>query len=191
MKFLLSIIFLFFGLSSSAQFSSNVYWTENTTMPAADVIYYSDIPLRWSDFKGQPVENSPAAAITASGFGYKAGFKSVGNQSQLNIGVYCYFNKKNSWVKAGKTTAYILNHEQHHFNISFIAAGIFVEKIKAANLTKQNYNVLLPKIYNECVAMMNKMQTEYDGQTKNGQLKDVQEQWNALIAARVKETATK
>ena len=187
MKFLLSFFCLLFGLSSFAQFSSNVYWTENTNMAASETIYYSPKQLlTWKDFNGQPDPNSTAAAITASGFGYKADFKSVGNKSQLNIGVYCYFNKKNSWVRPGKTTAYILNHEQHHFNISFIAAGFFLDKIKAAAITRQNYNSMLPKIYNECVAMMNKMQNEYDGQTKNGQLKEIQEQWNTYISDKMK-----
>lgn len=156
-------------------------------MPASETIYYTTSrPLVWNDFKGKPDDSSVAAAITASGFGYKADFKSVGTKSQLNIAVYCYFSKKNSWVKPGRTTAYILTHEQHHFDISFIAANIFLDKLKAAGITKANYNTLLPKLYNECVALMNKMQNDYDGQTKNGQLKDVQLQWNDFVSGKVK-----
>ena len=156
-------------------------------MPAGETIYYSSSkPLSWKDFKGTPDNNSVAAAITASGFGYKADFKSTGGKSQLNIAVYCYFSKKNSWVKPGKTTDYILTHEQHHFNISFIAANFFMDKLRTAGITRANYNVLLPKLYNECVAIMNKMQNDYDGQTKNGQMKDVQAQWNDYVSAKIK-----
>lgn len=156
-------------------------------MPSSETIYYtSSNPLTWNDFKGKPDNNSVAAAITASGFGYKADFKSSGTKSQLNIGIYCYFNKKSSWVKPGKTTDYILAHEQHHFDISFLAAGVFLEKLKAAGITRQNYNAILPKLYNECVALMNKMQNEYDSQTKNGQLKDKQAQWNDYVSAKIK-----
>ena len=156
-------------------------------MPASETIYYNpERALVWKDFKGSPQDNSVAAAITASGFGYKADIKTTGSKSQMNIGVYCYFNKKNSWVKPGKTTDYILNHEQHHFDISFIAAMLFLEKLKTANITKGNYNALLPKLYNDCVALTNKMQNDYDGQTKNGQLKDAQAQWNDLVSARLK-----
>lgn len=187
MKYLLFSFSLLLTLSSQAQFSSNIYWTEQTTMPSSETIYYtSSNALTWNDFKGKPDNNSVAAAITASGFGYKADFKSNGTKSQLNIGVYCYFNKKSSWVKPGKTTDYILTHEQHHFDISFLAAGIFLEKLKTAGITRQNYNAILPKLYNECVALMNKMQNEYDGQTKNGQLKDIQAQWNDYVSAKVK-----
>lgn len=95
-------------------------------MPAGETVYFtSSKGLNWNDFKGKPENNSPAVAMTASGFGYQADFKSTGNKAQLNIAIYCYFNKKNSWVRPGKTTEYILNHEQHHFDISFIAANIF------------------------------------------------------------------
>lgn len=187
MRYILSALLSFISLSSFAQFSSNIYWTEQTNMPAGETIYYSSSkPLSWKDFKGTPDNNSVAAAITASGFGYKADFKSTGGKSQLNIAVYCYFSKKNSWVKPGKTTEYILTHEQHHFNISFIAANFFMDKLRTAGITRANYNVLLPKLYNECVAIMNKMQNDYDGQTKNGQLKDVQAQWNDYVSAKIK-----
>lgn len=187
MKYLLLPVVLFFSLGASAQFSSNIYWTEQSNLPASETIYYtSNQSLNWSDFKGKPDNNSIAAAITASGFGYKADFKSLGNKSQLNVAVYCYFSKKSSWVKPGKTTAYILNHEQHHFDISFLAANVFIGKLKSSGITKANYNILLPKLYNECVALMNKMQEEYDGQTKNGQSKDAQQQWNEYVTAKVK-----
>jgi uncharacterized protein YqiB (DUF1249 family) len=33
---------------------------------------------------------------------------------------------------------------------------------------------------------MNKMQDEYDGQTKNGQLKDEQERWNNFLRNKIK-----
>lgn len=97
------------------------------------------------------------------------------------IKVYCFFNKNRSWVKPGKTTPYILNHEQHHFDISYIAACIFVDKLQSAVMTTRDYNNLLPRIYDECVEAMNKMQDEYDGQTRNGQELALQEKWNKYI----------
>lgn len=182
-KYLFIVFLCLVSFIANAQFVSNVYWTEQTSMPASETIYYSaNRPLKWSDFNGLPIQSSPASAITASGFGYKADFKSNGSKTQLNIAVYCYFSKTASWVKTGKTTSYILNHEQQHFDISYLAADIFFRRLKTSNLTKENYKAFLPKLYNECVALMNKMQQEYDGQTKNGQLKNEQERWNGIIA---------
>ncbi|MBC7868243.1 MAG: hypothetical protein H7X88_11980 [Gloeobacteraceae cyanobacterium ES-bin-316] len=186
MKYVISFLLLFYTIDATAQFNTNIYWTEQTNMASSDVIYFhSKTPLVWKDFKGTPVESSRAAAITASGFGYKADVKSIGSKGQLNVGVYCYFNKNNSWVKTGKNTVYILTHEQNHFNISFIAASLFVEKLKAASITNSNYSVLLPRIYKESCDIMNKMQDDYDGQTKNGQLKDMQAKWDEYLQKKI------
>ena len=182
------VLFLFtFSFVTQAQLSTSVFWTEQSTMPSSEVIYYNTArPLSWKDFRGNPDAGSHASAMTASGFGYKADYKNVGAKTNIIISVYCYFNKNNSWVKAGRTTEYILNHEQQHFDISFIAASLFLEKLKTTAITKSNYNVVLPNLYKECCNVMNKMQDEYDGQTKNGQLKDEQEKWNNYLKEKIK-----
>jgi hypothetical protein len=187
MAFLFLFSFFFFS-NAQSQFVTNVYWTEDTKMPGTETIYYHpNKKLQWADFNGVPTIPGNVAAITASGFGYKASMKNNGTKGQLNIGVYCYFNKDKSWVKPGKTTSYILNHEQHHFDVSFIAASLFADKLKRTEINLKNYNAVLPAIYKECCDIMNKMQDEYDGQTKNGQLKDVQAKWNEFIVSRLAE----
>jgi hypothetical protein len=183
---ILSFTLLFIFFAAKAQLSVNVFWTEQSGLNPQEIIYYNPMKnLVWPDFKGTPGPPSAVAAITSSGFGYKANMQSSGGKGQINISVYCYFSKDKSWVKPGKTTAYILNHEQHHFDVSFLAAGIFMEKVKSANLTLSNCNTLLPKLYKECCEFMNKMQDDYDGQTKNGQLADQQAKWNKFFNERV------
>ncbi|MEJ7627048.1 MAG: hypothetical protein WKF35_09305 [Ferruginibacter sp.] len=185
MKFLLLFISIVCFQNGSAQLITNVSWTEKSSLPAAEIIYYNpEKNLEWKDFKGTPFE-SRAAAVTVSGFGYMADIKTRNGKGQLTISVYCYFNKEKSWVKPGKNTAYILTHEQHHFNISFIAARLFADKLKSTIFTTANYNTLLPLIYKEFGEVMNKMQNEYDGQTKNGQLKDIQEKWNDILDQKI------
>ncbi len=185
MKLLLSLFFFSTFLVADAQLQTHVSWTQQSSLPRAEVIYYSpDESLEWDDFKGVPFE-SRAAAVTVSGFGYKADVKTLGSKGQLTIKVYCYFNKNKSWVKPGKTIPYILTHEQRHFDISYIAASIFVEKLNSTVFTLSNFNQLLPRIYNESCLIMNKMQDEYDGQTKNGQLRDVQFKWNDIVENKI------
>ena len=46
---------------------------------------------------------------------------------------------------------------------------------------------VLPKIYNEYLQVMNNMQIEYDGETKNGQLKDIQGKWDVLLEEKIKQ----
>ena len=184
--FVSASFFMLFYFSSSAQITTNIYWTEQTEMNKSNTIYYTALKnLVWDDFKGVPGPPGPVAAITASGFGYKANMSSSNGKGEINIAVYCYFNKKASWVKPGKTTSYILNHEQHHFDVSFLAAGFFINKLKNTVITTSNCNAVLPKIYKECCDMMNKMQDDYDGQTMNGQLEDKQKRWNGFFAEKV------
>ena len=184
MKFF-SILFIVFFITiySFGQVTTNVFWTEQTDMNKANTIYYNkDKNLGWVDFKGQPGPQSPVAAITASGFGYKANMTSSAGKGEINVAVYCYFNKNSSWVRPGKTTSYILNHEQHHFDVSYIAAGIFMNKIKNTVLTTSNCNLLLQRVYKDCCDIMNKMQDDYDGQTMNGQLEEKQQKWNIFFS---------
>ena len=184
--FLIVFLSLFLCSQISAQVTTNIYWTEQTEMNKNNTIYYnSSKNLVWDDFKGVPGPPGPVAAITASGFGYKANMSSSNGKGEINISVYCYFNKKGSWVKPGKTTPYILTHEQHHFDVSYLAAGIFMNKIKNTVITTSNINTVLPKIYKECCDMMNKMQDDYDGQTMNGQLEDKQKKWNTFFAEKL------
>lgn len=183
MKYLFLFSLFFHVLQANAQFNTHVYWTEQSTLPARDVVYFNrDSPLQWTHFRGKPQGDNHAAALTASGFGYKADFKSSGSKADLNVGVYCFFNKNNSWVRPGRTTQYILSHEQDHFNISFIAACVFVNRLKSAKLNKTNYEKELVKMYNESCEYMNKLQEEYDAQTRNGQLQELQAKWHSKLA---------
>ncbi len=180
MKFL--FLFLFFPFLNKAQeppAAVNVYWTNDSGMRTDDVIYYDPAArVEWPDFKGAPGPVSPVAAITNSGFGYKADMRSSNGKAEINIGVYCFFSKDKSWVRHGKTTSYILNHEQHHFDVSYLAANLFIDKVRNTELSYADCNTVLPKLYRECCDIMNKMQNDYDAQTENGQLDEVQEKWN-------------
>jgi hypothetical protein len=176
---LLFVLFFTHCLSANAQIITKIALVEKSKARQVDVIYYNpNKKLVWSDFKGKPGPPSVVAAITSAGFGYNAGMKSSNGKGEINVSVYCYFSKPNSWVRKGKTTAYILNHEQHHFDATYICTKRFIEKIRKANLTTTNMNDVLAKLYKECSTEMRKMQADYDGETMNGQLKDKQEKWN-------------
>ncbi len=180
------LLFFIFPASVSAQSTTNIYWTSESDFPVSQTIYYNkNIPLIWQDFQGKPELSGKVAALTMSGFGYKASMKSVNEASTLNLSVYCYFSKPKSWVKPDRKTNYILSHEQHHFDITYLVAAMFIEKLKQQKITISNVNTLIPKIYNDCCDIMNKMQDEYDQQTANGQNKERQQQWHETITKRL------
>jgi len=164
-----------------AQLTTTVSW-RGTNRSGSDTIFYRpDNKLAWNDFQGRPDNRSIAAAITSSGFGYSCSMRATNNRGGLNISVYCFYDKDKSWVKRNLANEYALNHEQHHFDITYIATCIFIRKLKAAKFTFDNYNELLDKIYNESYDELESMQNQYDNETMNGRLKNVQAEWNNKI----------
>ncbi len=168
--------------SSFAQFNAVIQWEKNIQSPQSDTIYYNlNKKLTWADFKGKPSTSGPAAAITESGFGFKMSVSSFNRKTDLLITVFCYFNKEKSWVRPGMDDDYALEHEQHHFDITYINAVLFIQKLKKAQLNRGNFNVLVNKIHDECFTAMDKMQDDYDGQTSNGRIKAMQKTWNKKV----------
>ena len=191
MKHLLFLFLLITVLPVFAQTTVNVKWLQHVPPVNSDTIYYRQSKkLMWPDFKGMVQAASNATAITSSGFGYVADMRTRNNKTEIVIAVYCYFSKQDSWVKQGGESDYALNHEQHHFDITYLVACLFVQKLKEAQFTRTNYDVLLDKIYKECREQLRKMQDDYDGQTKNGQLKYIQAEWDNKIEKQLKPLAT-
>lgn len=190
MKYILTAILLLSTSFLYSQLQVNVRWIQPRSAETKDTIYYTpDYKLDWDDFRGRPDNNSVALAITSSGFGFTAGIQSRGGKGTLNINVYCYFSKNRSWVKEDKASPYALNHEQHHFDVTYIASARFVEKLRQAKFSFTNYNELLNTLYQESTDELEQMQNDYDGQTKNGRLVNIQNQWNNKINAMLNETA--
>lgn len=182
MKYWLSLCMIVFTAAGFAQTTVKIQWVQRVPAESSDTIFYSpNRKLSWPDFKGTPDTKSEAIAITASGFGFVSGVKYKNGKVNIDIAVYCYFGENNSWVKPGRESVYALNHEQHHFDITYIATSLFMQKLKAATFTWENYNDVLNRIYAESSRQLEKMQNDYDGQTKNGQLENVQAVWNKKI----------
>jgi hypothetical protein len=176
------------AFTADAQFTVNIQWQNINRAYFGDSIYYDfSRKLNWMDFKGKPDAASPAGAITESGFGYRLAMNSYNNRTNVNITVFCYFNKNKSWVKKGMKTNYALTHEQHHFDITFLNTTLFVKKLKEAAFNKSNYNSVIEKIYDECFSALNKMQNDYDGETSNGRIENMQQYWNKKIDSQLAE----
>ena len=187
MQKILLLFFISISTSGFAQTTVNVRWTQHSPPPNTDTLYYyPKRKLVWGDFQGTPGNPADAIAITYSGFGYLATMQYNNKKTDIVIDVYCYFYKKKSWVRDGRESNYALNHEQHHFDVTYIITNSFIQKLRAAKLSRNNYGEQVEKIYNETCRELEKMQDGYDGQTKNGQLKNIQAEWNDRIKEQLK-----
>ncbi|MEO9070191.1 MAG: hypothetical protein ABI261_04100 [Ginsengibacter sp.] len=167
-------------------------FTEQKIAPEkSDTIYYDfNKKLTWKDFQGAVTPNVPWGAITASGFSFDSGMTDDGSNLDITVGVYTFFIKNDSWKKPDINSAYHLEHEQHHFDITRLYAEKLVDEIKKAHFTADNYKKLLnsifDKVYNENMAV----QHEYDSETKNSMDVDKQKEWNQKISAEVENIKT-
>ena len=124
MKTFFLLLFSIMGSTAFAQLETRVKWFPVAASSASDTIYYNPSQkLVWKDFKGRADNNSEAIAVTFSGFGYAMRFESKGSKTVLDITVYCFFNRKQSWSKTAMQSDYALLHEQHHFDITGLAGA--------------------------------------------------------------------
>lgn len=169
-------------VARAQQIQVTVKYVTSDPMVTKSIIYYDKAtPLTWPDFKGKPDESSVAAAITNAGLGFKMMFHSRENMATLQIAVNCNFSRMDSWVKDGRRTPYILNHEQHHFDIAYLHTRWFIQHLRETKYTMKDYAAVIKKIYYQAQTDLLKMQNQYDGETKNSQLADQQELWNKKI----------
>jgi hypothetical protein len=76
---------------------------------------------------------------------------------------------------------YALLHEQHHYDITYINACLFIQKLKEAPFNRINFNTLVDKIHDDCFDALSKMQDAYDRETMNGRINRQQKIWNKKI----------
>ena len=113
-------------------------WKIEKQSNGGDTIYYDfNRTLKWTDFKGKPDENYFAGAVTASGFAFDSQVDFDGTNIFLNIGVYTFFTKNDSWKKPGINSDYHLLHEQHHFDITRMGSENFINEIKEGSFHKR------------------------------------------------------
>jgi hypothetical protein len=183
-KKLFFIPLIFLSVCSSAQkVLVNVFMEEKVTRTASDTIFHDMARrLSWNDFKGKPDNNHFGGAVTASGYAFDADIKLEGKIIYLNIGVYVFFNKSQSWKKPNINSDYHLLHEQVHFDITRLGAESFIKQLVNSKFTKDNYNQLLDSIfdksYNENIAM----QQQYDRETQHSINRNIQLKWNDRIS---------
>jgi len=140
---------------------------------SVDMKVPSVIPYRyltWNDFVVKKVsDNTAAETVTSISYNYDGYDK---------VEVKCDLIKGESYVIENAKTDYILNHEQKHFDITYIYAVTFENIIKQK---KELSDKLVDDIYNMVISQKDSMQTLYDQQTNHSENKEIQKLWDKKI----------
>lgn len=149
-------------------------------------------PLTWDDFQGNPDESSEHDAETESTLRSQwNGIVVEGGIKVTEVKATAFFSPDESWVKDGKKTKELLNHEQGHFDI----AQIFALKKQLA------MNTLIGQIFpNEAavkaaiIAVCDNIDAEwnafddlYDDETDHSKDADKQKEWDKKIKKMLKD----
>jgi hypothetical protein len=185
--FLLFLIgFLITHQCSSQHVIVNAFMENKKAKPDSDTIYYDfSRKLTWQDFKGTPDNNHFGRAVTASGFAFDSDMNFDGKNIYLDIGVYTFFSKNDSWKKPQINSDYHLLHEQHHFDITRLGSQKLITELADAHFTKENYTQLLTSIFDLVYKENQSIQLLYDRETNHSLDVDKQLEWNDKIAAEI------
>ncbi len=145
------------------------------------IAFRSNVPLHIEDFQADPDELSMALAATYSGFALVYETKSENTGTTVRIEVLPYFDKTKSWMRNNGKTAYVLQHEQQHFNITAIKAYEFIAAIRNSRFTVAGFKEEITALQKKYSKEMEQMQTQYDLETKHGTLKEKQKLWESRI----------
>ena len=137
--------------------------------------------LTWNDYKASPDPHSDAAASTTSYLAIEYHISS----SSFGYKIESRFSKTRSWGL--HKTAYILSHEQGHFDIAEIFARKLNKEMSEYKFNKRTYQQDLNKIYNKVLDEKEKMQNDYDKETNHSIKKEEQAEWLKKIAKMLEE----
>ena len=137
--------------------------------------------LSWSDYKANPDPESDAAASTTT---YLSIEYNMGNNN-FGYKIKSRFSKSRSW--GVHKTAYILDHEQGHFDIAEIFARKLNKAMTEYRFDRKNFKQDLRKIYQEIIDEKEEMQNEYDEETNHSINKTKQAEWLKKIRKMLEE----
>lgn len=158
-----------------------VFFTDYTQNVENDTVFYAtDRPLTWGDFREKPRLSRYAASVFPS-FAYESHSEIVEGILHINLTLKVFVLPNYSWVRDDAKDPYSLNHEQRHFDIVKLVVERFKQKVQPDSLTVEDYNSIIQWQYIESFREMNRLQEQYDDETRHGIDKIAQERWNRRI----------
>jgi hypothetical protein len=137
--------------------------------------------LTWNDYKAQPEPGIDDAASTTTYLGIEYNITS----GSFGYKIQSRFSKTRSWGLY--KTAYILSHEQGHFDISELFARKLNKNMSEYQFNKRTYQRDLNKIYDDILEEKEKMQNDYDKETNHSINKEKQTEWLKKIEKMLEE----
>ena len=167
--------------------SLKINFIDDTRITDDDTVQYNPTrKLTWADFQAAPRKSSHYAAEVFTSFAYEGKSTVKDGVIILNLSAKAYMLKNSSWGRSDAKTAYALNHEQRHFDITKIILERFKRKIQPDDLTLEDYNSIIQYQFIESYRELHRLQSQYDDETNHSINQAAQERWNQKIDAELR-----
>jgi hypothetical protein len=190
-RFFLLLAAASISATSFAQKIQNVDVIFTPSLIETGELAYSESPLTWKHFKGNPDRNSHYVAMTYSGFKIKMESKSRKGEASARLLICPYMKTKQSWYKDEGHNEYTLAHEQRHFDITAIVTRQFAEEVKRLSFTSSNISAEISKLYDKYNERLREMQNRYDEETNHGIKADQQAIWDEQLKQEIRKALDK
>ncbi|HET8854861.1 MAG TPA: DUF922 domain-containing protein [Salinimicrobium sp.] len=174
MRIFLFLIAAFIISPAIGQDSENIYWNRERD-------------LHWEDFKAAPDHKNSYHAITSSGISFSWSIRiSPGGEEEFRSVIQTYFNPMESWVKKAGKSAFLLAHEQLHFDISELHARKLKKAVEQYEVTpeiKRDMRKIFDSIQRERV----KMQERFDVESRHGTDSIMEAKWQNQVRKQLEE----
>ena len=172
MKFLIALLVSFYIFLPSEGDKEKIAWQETRR-------------LSWTDFKGKPRTGANFVASTNSGMSFSFSYTEKNEKRTMDYSVVCNFYPQQSWFKPGQVSAYILKHEQTHFDISELHARKLRKRIEETTFSK-NIKKEIEALYRKTEQERQQVQNTYDSESDHSKNKEGEYFWRTKIAQELK-----
>lgn len=155
--------------------------------PKEESILWSEgYRLQWTDFKGEPKNDSEAVAITASGLSVGLTAKTLGSKLiDYKAIIEAHFYPHQSWYLKDQVNNIVLAHEQLHFDITELYARKLRKRIE-----QYNFSINIKKELSHLQKQINKelkmTQEKYDAECDFSRNPEAQKNWRILVNQELK-----
>ncbi len=156
---------------------------KNNSNDPEQIGYDAGRPLHIEDFNGKPDKQSVALAATYSGFSLQYELTSDYKGTTANITLLPYFDKNRSWMKADGKNAYVLQHEQLHFDIAAMKTYELATALRKLKVTVAAFREAVDSLQKQYSRETEQLQSVYDEDTGHGAQKSRQLLWEGRIKA--------
>ena len=169
-------------------------WLCNSSLLAqgqetSEKILWNPAPLDWKDFRGTSDKDSPFHANTSTGLSYSWSLRTGPGDAEFSYEVASFFIPQESWVLPGKASAYLLAHEQIHFDISELLARKLRSIMEAFDpLSTENPKESLRQLYLSVDQERMNLQQQYDRETNHSQNPEAQAYWQDFVRKELEKT---